>query len=297
MLQWGLRPTRIPFYYGMLMRVAPRMNSGMFCLFSMPKRVWLCVFCVFLLSAASSLASESTNLDADTIIHKAVDHAQTAEKQPDQKDFTYTKVSVTEELDARGNVKERKEKVYRVYFQKGATYAKLVEVNGKPLGHADLKAQADNEATTRQVLGDAKPTKGEKSFLTPEVVARFDFKLIGKENINDRPAWQITFAPKSPEPPVHAIIDRLINRISGTVWIDAQEFEIARADLKLGSEVNLLGGVVGSLKKLAYTMTRTRMADGIWLNTSSNGDFEGRKLIDAMRIKTHSRAVGFKPLG
>jgi len=54
-----------------------------------------------------------------------------------------------------------------------------------------------------------------------------------------------------------------LNRISGTIWIDADEFEIARADVRLGSEVDLLGGVVGSLKKLAYTMTRTRVADGV----------------------------------
>jgi hypothetical protein len=87
-----------------------------------------------------------------------------------------------------------------------------------------------------------------------------------------------------------------MNRLSGTVWIDAQEFEIARADLQLGSEVTLLGGLAGSLKKLAYTMTRTRMADGIWLNSFSSGDFEGRKLIDSMRIKTKSHATGFKPL-
>jgi hypothetical protein len=204
---------------------------------------------------------------------------------------------VTEELDAHGNVKERKEKVYRVYLQNGATFAKLVEVNGQPVGKADSKAQAETEASTKELLGDAKPAKGEKSFLTPEIAARFDFKMVGKDLINDRAAYQITFAPKSPEPTIHRILDRLMNRISGTVWIDAQEFEIARADLKLGSEINLLGGVAGSLKKLAYTMTRTRVADGIWLNSFSSGDFEGRKLIDAMRIKTRSHTSGFKPLG
>lgn len=271
---------------GVLGRLRPRSLTG------------ICLVFLSLLPALTSLAAEAKpELTADAIIRKAVDRAQLSEKQPDQKDFTYTKVSVTEELDARGNVKERKEKVYKVYFQKGLTYAKLVEVNGRPIGQADMKAQAENDAAARQVLGDAKPTKGEKSFLTPEVVSRFDFKLVGQETINDRLTYQVAFAPKSPEPPVHAILERLMNRISGTVWIDAQEFEMARADLKLGSEVNLLGGVVGSLKKLAYTMTRTRMADGVWLNTSSSGDFEGRKLVDAMRIKTRSHAVGFKPLG
>ena len=92
------------------------------------------------------------------------------------------------------------------------------------------------------------------------------------------------------------MVDRLLNRISGTIWIDAEEFEVARADIQLRSEVNLLGGVIGSLKKLAYTMTRTRVADGVWFNTSSCGDFEGRKLIESMRIKTKSECRNFRPV-
>jgi|ERR1041385_722384 hypothetical protein len=255
------------------------------------------LFAVCLSSSWSCLAGEPTAPTADEVIHKAVARAQLAQSRPGQKDFTYTKVSVTEELDSHGKVKERKEKVYQVYFQKGATYAKLVEMNGRALGQADARAQAESDAASKQVLGDAKQIKSEKSFLTPEVAARFDFKLVGQQVINDRQAYQISFAPKNPEPAVHGILDRLMNRISGTVWIDAQEFEIARADLQLGSEVTLLGGVAGSLKKLAYTMTRTRVGDGIWLNTSSSGDFEGRKLIDAMRIKTRSHTIGFRPLG
>ena len=85
-----------------------------------------------------------------------------------------------------------------------------------------------------------------------------------------------------------------VHRVSGALWIDAEEFELARADVQLRSEVNLLGGVIGTLKKLAYTMTRTRLADGVWLKTSSSGDFEGRKLVDAMRIKTKSRSTDFQ---
>ena len=92
------------------------------------------------------------------------------------------------------------------------------------------------------------------------------------------------------------MIDRLLNRISGTLWIDAEEFEVARAQISLGSEVDFLGGLVGSLKKLAYTMTRTRVGDGLWFNTLSSGDFEGRKLLDSMRIKTKSQSTNFRRL-
>ena len=175
---------------------------------------------MLLLPLTPSLRAADAELSAQQVIDKAVAQAHQANSGAGQKDFTYTKVSVTEELDAHGKVKERKEKVYRIYFQKGATYAKLVEVNGRTVGKDDAKAQAETEASTKQLLGDAKPTKGEKSFLTPEVAARFDFKMAGKTVLDNRAAYQITFAPKNPEPATHGILDRLADRISGTVWID-----------------------------------------------------------------------------
>lgn len=245
--------------------------------------------------ALGLLTSHAENpLSADEVIQRAVSRAQRAESKGA---YTYTKLSVTEELDSSGKVKEHKEKVYQVNFRNGATYAKLVEVNGHPPGEADLKKQAENESNARQMTG-SKANKGDnrENFLTPEIVSRFDFTILGQTNLNGRVAYQIGLQPKNPAPPSHHIIDRLLDRITGTVWIDAEEFEIARAELRLGSEVNLLGGVVGSLKKLAYTMTRTRVGDGLWFNTSSVGDFEGRKLIDAMRIKTSSQAINFRPL-
>jgi len=69
-------------------------------------------------------------------------------------------------------------------------------------------------------------------------------------------------------------VDRLLNRISGKVCIDAEEFEIARAEVFLGSEVNLLGGRRWLIKKTCLYHERTRMGDGIWFNTFSSGDFE-----------------------
>lgn len=233
---------------------------------------------------------------ADEVIQKTVARAQRAEACKGA--YTYTKLTVTEEFDSAGKVKERKEKVYQVNFHNGATYAKLVEVNGHPPAEADLKKQAENESNARQMTGKSKSNKGDsrETFLTPEIVERFDFRLVGQTNVNGRATYQVAFQPKNPPPPSHHMVDKLLDRISGTICIDAEEFEIARAEIQLGSEVSLLGGVVGSLKKLVYSMTRTRIADGLWFNTSSVGDFEGRKLIDAMRIKTSSQAINFRAL-
>jgi len=250
---------------------------------------------VALTALGQSCLLAQTALSAGQIIQKAVARAQNSGARPSKGAYTYTKLTVMEEFDSSGKVKEHKEKVYQVNFRDGATYAKLVEVNGHAPGEADLKKQAENESNARQMTG-SKKRENRENFWTPEIVERFDFRLVGRTNFNGRATYQVAFQPKNPAPPSHHVVDRLLDRISGIVWIDAEEFEIARAELQLGSEVNLLGGVVGSLKKLVYTMTCTRIDDGLWFRTSSFGDFEGRKLVDAMRIKTRSQAMNFRPL-
>src|SRR5215471_9695766 len=234
----------------------------------------------------------------DEIVEKAVARAEAAQEASAQRDYTYTKVTVLEELDSTGKVKERKEKVYQVLFQGGSTHLKLVQVDGHDPSQGDLKKMADNDATVQKVLADSKNKAAPRdNFLTRDLVARFDFKLVGLDSVNGRDAYQVAFEPKNPELPVQHFVDRLLNRLSGTLWIDAQEFEVARADVSLKSEVKLLGGLVASLKKAAYTMTRTRVAEGVWVNTASHGDFQGRKLMDDMRIKLKSHASNFKGLG
>jgi hypothetical protein len=234
-------------------------------------------------------------LTASDIIEKAVARGQ-QDQQGTVPDFIYRKQTVTEELDASGKVKEHREKLYEVAYRDGVSHSTLLQVNGHPPSDADLKQQSDNELSVRQLTGEKKHGDNRENFLTADLAARFDFALVGTTNLNGRAAYQVAFQPKNPQLPVHHLVDRLLNQLSGTIWIDTEEFEVARAEVSLRSEVNLLGGIVGSLKKLTFTLERTRVADGVWFSTLSNGDFLGRKLLDATHIKTKSQSVHFHRL-
>ncbi len=250
---------------------------------------------VALFTGAQAKLRAETALTIDQVIQKAIARGQ-EDQQGSVPDFKYRKLTLTEELDSSGKVKERREKVYEISYCDGLSHATLLTVNGHAPTGADLKLQSDNESSVSKILGQTKAAKGDnrENFLTAELAARFDFILAGQTNLNGRMAYVITFNPKSPELPTHHMVDKLLNRLSGTIWIDTQEFEVARAEVNLGSEVDLFGGLVGSLKRLAYTLERTRVADGVWFSTLSNGDFEGRKLLDPTHIKTKSQSVNFK---
>jgi len=251
---------------------------------------------LFVLMGQSRLRAE-TPLTADEIVQKAVARGQ-QDQQGLVPHFIYRKVTVTEELDNSGKVKERREKLFEISYRDGLSHSTLLQVNGHAPSDSDLKQKSDNETSVRQITGETKQVKGDnrENFLTADLVGRFDFTVTAITNINGRGTYQISFQPKNPKLPVHRIVDRLLNQISGTLWIDAEEFEVARADVSLQSEVNLLGGLIGSLKKFTYTLERTRMAEGVWFSTLSNGDFQGRKLLDPTHIKTKSQSVHFHRL-
>jgi hypothetical protein len=259
------------------------------------------IFTLPFLALSSELVSRAAAGEppsANEIMRQAIARVQRRSDDAVQPAYTYRKVTVTEELDSAGKVTDRQERVYEGQFQSGATFLKLIEVNGKPLGDAEKRKQAENETKYYRMLGQSKNGKGDRreNFLTEDLVGRFDFTLAGRESIDGRAAYMLKFQPKKPAPATRQFLDRILNRISGSLWVDTDDFEIARIEIKLGSSVDLLGGVLASLKKMAFTVVRTRLADGQWFNTTSDGEFEGRKLFDTSRSKTSSRSTNFRPV-
>src|SRR5258707_11871728 len=89
------------------------------------------VVVVLLLGSGIGTSISAGSLSAEQVIAKAVARAQKPQNKAGLPAYTYTKVTLTEEFDATGNVRERKEKVYQVFFESGATRVKLIEVNGR----------------------------------------------------------------------------------------------------------------------------------------------------------------------
>jgi hypothetical protein len=241
-------------------------------------------------------ARADTPLSADEVVRHAVERAESPETRSTRPDYQYRKHTVTEEIDKKGRLKEHKEKLYDVLVEAGLSSLKLIQLNGQNLPAAELKKQEERDAAERAKIADTKPDQkgdGRENFLTADLVGRFKFTLLGQKVINDRLAYVLAFEPKSADLPVVKLTDRFVNHMAGTVWIDAQEFEIAKADIHLQSEISLWGGLVGTLRRCEFTLSRTRLPDGVWFNSFSHGIFEGRKLFEPMLIKTMSESSGF----
>ncbi len=240
-----------------------------------------------------------TPLSADDIIQRAVQRAQSPEARAERPPYRYLKHTVTEELDAQGRLKERREKLYEVRVEAGESRLKLVQLNGQPLSAGEQKKQDAQDLAARQKLAAAPPgKKGDEreNFLTADLAAKYRFTLLREKPLNGRDTYELAFEPKDSGLPVTRLTDRFLNQVAGTVWIDAREFEIARAEVHLRGEVALWGGMAGTLTQCSYTLERVREPDGSWFNGLSCGFFQGRRLLEPMLIRTRSEATDFQRL-
>lgn len=235
-------------------------------------------------------------LSAGDIMRKAVERAESPGARSARPDYRYTKRTVLEELDSKGRLKEHKEKLYEVLVESGLSSLQLVQVNGQMLSAGELKKQNEKEIAERQKITDGKAAqKGDEreNFLTADLVGKYKFTLLGEKTLNGRRAYLLSFEPKR-ELPIHKLTDRFLNQVAGTVWVDAEEFEVSRVEVHLNAEVALWGGIIGTLRQCDYTLERTRLSDGVWFNSFSHGMFEGRKLLEPMLIRTRSQSSNFR---
>lgn len=252
---------------------------------------------MFCLAAARVVAGAATAISADEIMRRALERAEQSARDAGRPRYCYSRLTVNEEVDDTGKVTQRQEKLYEVSVDSGASYLKLLRVNGRSLSPNQLKRQEEQERHNRQQFMTSRTPQGgdnRENFLTPEIVAKYKFQLIDFAAVNGRPAYAIAFQPKSSDLPVKQLVDRLLNHVSGMIWIDAQEFEIAKADVHLDAELSLWGGMIGSLKRFSFNLERSRLSDGSWFSSVSNGDFEGRKLWDSTHVKTRSESSNFR---
>jgi hypothetical protein len=256
-----------------------------------PSRIGVCsLFASTALLAAP--AQFPTELTAEQIVQRALSRAQWAQGSKRQTNYAYQKTTITEELDAKGRVTSSKEKLLQ--FENGVGTLKEIKKDGKTLP-LPAKNGAESAADRQHVTNGARTRRDDNwgEYLNKEVISRYSFELVGREDIAGRPAYVLKFQPRSDKLPVKQVTDRLLNRLAGKVWVDAREFEVAKAEIDLLNEVTMWGGVLGAMKKFSFDVERTRV-DEVWFNRVSNFEIQGRKLLDGTRVRVKSETSNFR---
>jgi hypothetical protein len=262
-----------------------------------------------LLAVLPLILTSRTNLSApgggdarspEDIMVRAIRRAKwVGEQKPDLK-YSYSQFQVMEQLGDGNAVKERAETTYEAVVIDGRRFFRLLAKNGKPLSGEELQEEKEREATFRQQPAKrpvASITDEEDVELDEALVNRFKFTLEGKETINGRSVFALSFEPKSDTLPAPKRIDRAINNLAGRVWVDEQEYELVKVDARLLKPVGFGWGLLANIDQANLRIEQVRLDDGTWMPASIEVYLKGRKLFTPMHQREKNTMNNFKKVG
>jgi hypothetical protein len=244
---------------------------------------------IFIFAGANAFCSPTAlETSANTIIKKAVLRAQSVAENTQQPAYSFSKVTVREERDTRGQLKTRKEACDEVLFRNGA-YTKVPTQSTNVIKLTGWGAPSTPKPKTLKRDDYLKR-------LTPDMLDRFNFELQGTTNCSGRTTYVIGFVPKPGAPAAKEFSERIADKTSGTLWIDAEEFELTRAKGSVDAEVTVGGGLLGALKRAVFSVERVRLDNGIWFERLFQSNYEARKLTESKRVTTQTEFRDFRPI-
>ena len=200
----------------------------------------------------------------ETVLRGIVERAQADSRveQEFQARYSFIHTRTREEHNLKGKLKKREvdQQVHDPTAPKSGTGpapAKEGKRSGASHSHGPSKAVSDDEPLDRAY-------ERKDVVVTDELTRRFQFNLLGREVWDGLPMLKLDFRPAVPNLPAKGLLERFINRVAGTIWVDEADFTVARASLYLTEKVNVGAGVLGSVSAFDCWFERAKTDDGFW---------------------------------
>ena len=191
--------------------------------------------------------------------------------------YTYDVEEIEEDLDGKGLVRKTETRRYEVFHVKGRPIRKQVALNGRPLeGAAAQKEERRVKEKVDDVLDDRTARELPEVRLS-QVLARYDFQAVGREDVDGRPTLVFSFAPVPGKRDLEA--DFVLRRLAGRIWVDEEERELVRAEIRNTDKIKLAFGLGASVSSLDMTLAFRKIEDGVWLPSRVVFGASGRKFL------------------
>ena len=254
------------------------------------------------LKALPAVKVDLPELTAPQIIEKA--HEAAKRNGMGEAVFSFLRRATIEDLDSKGKIRKGYTKTYRAYTDRREQ--ELIRVDGKPASHRQVaREQARNRERQRRYLARKKSGNTNKSEnLVTRNVELYQEKfipiLVGVESVNTRPAYVIQLRPNTDHKLKSKIVNRFMNQFDAKLWVDKDEFHIARIDAKLKKPVTFLGGLVGAVNAINISISEKRLASDAWVDEIVSANFDARMFWKTYRFRMKSESSNFEsatPLG
>jgi hypothetical protein len=200
-----------------------------------------------------------------------------------KEDYAGTKVE--EETDFEGNGKTKKTEIRQstFFYLNGTEVSTLVKKDGKPLSDEEQKKEI--ERVTKEVerlqkdaeKKDKKEEKNKEEGKDPDAdddevsmetfLRACQFVNPRRERFRGADVLVFDFEP-NPEFKAHSLIEKIIQKLGGVIWIDEKALDVARLDAFFVSDARIAGGLLADVQKGTRIILEQEFVNSeVWLPT------------------------------
>jgi hypothetical protein len=243
-------------------------------------------------AAQSAPAGAAKVPDLHEIMQRVIQRAKVEKEAKLDARYAYRQKRTIDKYNGDGQVVEHTVLLFDVLPVEGSLLYRMIEKNGRPLTAEEQRKEAEKETKFRESLKKARKEDDDVE-LNEELLARYNFTYKGEELVNGRKALALAFVPKAGELPEKRRMDRVLNRLSGTVWIDQATYALSKVDIALREPVKFFVGL-GAMRALHFTAEMSPV-DGEWLLPRATAvSYDARALMTNVRVNQHSEYSDYK---
>jgi hypothetical protein len=215
-----------------------------------------------------------------------------------RRDYTYTEVQEQDILDSKGNVKEHLVAKYDVTYVGPQRIRRLVGRQGQALTPAEDKHEMERvEKEVKKAQNrEAKDPEGDDDSQTMMNSFLRIMRLTNPRHgeLHGRSVTICNFE-RDPAAKSKDMQEKVLLKVSGTIWIDDATRTIARFEGRLDQGVRLGGGILFSLHEGSdFSLEQVRVNDEIWFPSVATVHVQGRVLLAGMRRNITVRNSNFQ---
>lgn len=192
------------------------------------------------------------------------------------RNYTYEERVELKVRDTKGNSKTHELYTNDVSILYGEPYERRIRKDDKPLSEKDEKKEQEkldkfaakhkdeSEKDRAKRLAKKEKERQEEHAFVQDVINAYDFKLVGEETIDGRPAYVIEANPRKDFHPTqpHAGI---LSKLRGKAWIDQKDYGWIKAEADTLDTISFGFFLMRIHKGTHMSFEQTRVNDEIWL--------------------------------
>ena len=209
--------------------------------------------------------------------------------------YSYTERDEDRRLDAHAQVKSDDVDVSRMTVVNGARFGQLLEHDGHPPSAEELTRNGEDLDKLKHETAEQRTVRlgrdqENRSFLR-DVLDAFDFRLLGEEIADGRPAYVLQATPHAGYL-AHGKYGKMFSKVEGKLWVDKQDFGWIKVEGQVTQAFSMGLFVARVQRGSRIILEQTRVGDDVWvpkrLEVRASARILFLKSLDIERILTYS---------